>query len=470
MLKRTIAGACLSVLWGTASDAADWTRFRGADGSGVSATDQIPAEFGPEKNLKWKIEVPAGTSSPIILGEQLFLTSHKDTVRTLSCIDAKNGGIVWEQTVNKTHDELATPPAGPSTPTPVTDGERVYVFFPDSGLYAWTTGGEQVWHVAAQPSKTMHGLSSSLVCVDGLIIQVVDQLNDSYIIAYDSTTGKEVWKKERLSGLTGGYSTPVVYQPEGGKSVLITTGPLEVVAYDPSTGERIWWLMGKTNAPVSSPVIRGNQMFFCEPVGEPIPMSIVASMDVNKDDRIDAAEAKPNPAIARLIARIDDAWGNKDTVVDNAEWNKAFGSFEGKGGLVSVKLDGTGDVSESGIRWSFGKALPYIPSILVDRNVVFVVDDGGVVTTVDAESGKQIRKGRLKKGSSQYYASPVAAGDHVVVIDTKGVVNVLSNTGEWETVSTVELNEPCFATPAIAADCLFVRTTQHLYCFGKAEG
>lgn len=469
MLKRTIAGACLSVMLGSTLEAADWTRFRGADGSGVSATDHIPAEFGPEKNLKWKIEVPAGTSSPIILGDKLFLTSHKETTRSLSCIDAATGKVLWEQSVNKTHDELATPPAGPSTPTPVTDGERVYVFFPDAGLYAWTIGGEQVWNVPVPPSKTMHGLSSSLIIADGRIIQVVDQLNDSFIAAYDSKTGKELWKKERLSGLTGGYSTPVVYQPEGGKAMLITTGPLEVVAYDPENGERIWWLMGKTNAPVSSPVIRGNQMFFCEPVGEPIPMSMLASMDANKDDKIDSAEAKPNPAIARLIARIDDAWGNKDTVVDNDEWNKAFGSFEGKGGLVSVSLNGTGDVSESGIRWTFGKALPYIPSILVDRNVVFVVDDGGVVTTVDAETGKQIRKARLKKGSSQYYASPVAAGDHVVVVDTKGVVNVLSNTGEWETISTVELDEPCFATPAIAANSLFLRTTKHLYCFSDSK-
>ncbi|MBL8816077.1 MAG: PQQ-binding-like beta-propeller repeat protein [Planctomyces sp.] len=467
MLKRTFPAMCLSLAAIVNLQAADWMRFRGPDGAGVASDQKIPAEFGPEKNLKWKIEVPAGTSSPIIIGHRLFLTSHKDNQRTLHCFDTVTGNSIWERSVEQTHKELATPPAGPSTPTPVSDGERIYVFFPDAGLFAWTMDGEQLWKAPFTASKTMHGLSSSLICVNGKVIQVVDQLNDSYIAAYNSENGEQVWKKERLSGLTGGYSTPAVYQPAGKPPVLITTGPLEAVGYNPETGERIWWLLGKTNAPVSSPVIRGDRLYFCEPIGEPIPMSMLSGMDANKDDKIDADEAAPNPPIARLIARIDDAWGNKDSVVDNEEWNKAFGSFEGKGGLVSVSLGGEGDISETGVRWSFGKALPYIPCILVDQEVVFVVDDGGVVTTVDTETGKQIRKARLKQGSSQYYASPVATKEYVVVVDTKGVLNVVRNAGEWETVSTTMLEEPCFSTPAIANNSLFLRTAGHLFCFSE---
>ena len=253
--------------------AGEWTRFRGPDGSGVAADQSIPAEFGPDKNLAWRIELAAGTSSPIVVNELLFLTSHAADLRTLHCVEASTGKQLWTRSVQKRHDEIATAPAGPSTPTPVSDGRHIFVFFPDVGLYAWTTDGKELWHKPSAASKTMHGLSSSLVCVDDRVIQVVDQLNDSYIAAFDAASGKQVWKSERVSGITGGYSTPVVYQPKGQKSQIITTGPLEVVAYDVANGERLWWLMGKSNAPVSSPILRGNRLYFCEPVGEPIPGS-----------------------------------------------------------------------------------------------------------------------------------------------------------------------------------------------------
>lgn len=447
--------------------AGEWTRFRGPDGSGVANDQSIPAEFGPDKNLAWRIELAAGTSSPIVVNELLFLTSHASDQRTLHCVEASTGKQVWTRSVQKHHDELATAPAGPSTPTPVSDGRRIFVFFPDAGLYAWTMDGQELWHRPSAASKTMHGLSSSLVCVDDRVVQVVDQLNDSYIAAFDSATGEQVWKSERVSGITGGYSTPVVYQPEEQKSQVITTGPLEVVAYDVATGERLWWLMGKSNAPVSSPILRGNRLFFCEPVGEPIPMSFLAAMDGDKDKRLTPEETRSNPAIARLIARIDDAWGNKDTIVDESEWDRAFATFEGKGGLVSISLEGRGDVSSTNLLWSFGKGVPYIPGILVDRDNVFLVDDGGVVTTVNATTGKQVKKGRLKQGNKQYYASPVAAGDHVVTVDTDGVVNVLKNAAEWEIISTSKLEEPCYATPAISNNRIFIRTTKSLFCFAQ---
>lgn len=132
-----------------------------------------------------------------------------------------------------------------------------------------------------------------------------------------------------------------------------------------------------------------------------------------------------------------------------------------------MKPGGKGDVTASSLQWSFGTKVPYIPGVLIDGNTVFTVDDGGIVTTVDATTGKQVKKGRVPKGTKTYYASPVAAGEHVVVIDTEGVVNVLKNQAEWEVVSTSALGEPCFATPAIADNRLYVRTSATLFCFGE---
>lgn len=449
--------------------AEDWSRFRGADGSGVADAQTIPGEIGPEKNVLWKIDVPAGISSPIVVGEKLLLTSHTEDQRTIHCFNAMTGAVIWEQFITKEHREIATPPAGPSTPTPVSDGEAVYVFFPDAGIFAWKLDGTELWRKATPVSKTMHGLSGSLVCFGDQVFHVVDQLNESFLCAYDAKTGDVQWKADRLSGLTGGYSTPVVYSPKDGAPLLITTGPLEVVAYDPETGERVWWIVGKSNAPVSSPIVRGDRLYFCEPVGEPIPMSMLEGFDTNKDSKIEVSEAATNEAIRRLLVRIDDNWGNKDSVVDEKEWNKAFESFSGKGGLVAVDVTGKGDVSESHVLWTFGIAMPYIPCVLVSQDAVLTVDDGGVVTTVDVATGKQIKNGRLKQGNGQYYASPVAAGDHVFVVDTAGVVNILANTPEWTSLSQCELGEECFATPAIAHNRLYLRTAKSLYCFGKLE-
>jgi outer membrane protein assembly factor BamB len=463
----TLCAALLCALQGSWCQANDWSRFRGTDGAGVAAEQTIPEEVGPEKNVKWKISVPAGTSSPIIVGDKLLLTSHTADQRTVHCFNSLTGVAIWEKAISKDHDEIATAPAGPSTPTPVSDGESVYVFFPDAGIFAFTLDGKELWTRPAEVSRTMHGLSGSLVHFNGLVFLVVDQLNESYICAFNATTGEMVWKTDRVSGLTGGYSTPVIYQPKDGAALLVTTGPVEVVAYDPATGKRVWWLIGKSSAPVSSPIIRGDYLYFSEPVFEPFPISILGGMDKNKDNMIQSDEASGNEAISRLIVRIDTNWGNKDTVVDEAEWNRAFESFVGNGGLVSIRMDGHGDVTNSNVRWTLGKGIPYIPGVLIDRDTVFVVDDGGVVTTVDAETGRPIHKARLKKGNGQYYASPVAAGDHVVVIDTTGVLNILSNSAEWQSLSTCELGEQCFATPAIAHNQLYVRTTESLFCFGR---
>jgi outer membrane protein assembly factor BamB len=462
--------AMVSLLVGTALAADDWPRFRGDDGAGVSKDQRIPDSLDLTKSLVWKRELPDGTSSPIVVGERLFLTSHEGEQRTLHCLHAITGEMLWERHVTKEHQEIATQPAGPATPTPASDGSRVFVFFPDAGLFAWTVEGEELWKQPTAVSKTMHGLSGSLVCFEDRVFQVVDQLNDSFVRAIDSASGKEVWRTDRVSGLTGGYSTPVTYAPPEKNAQLITTGPFEVVSYDVKTGERIWWVIGKSNAPVSSPVLRGDRLYFCEPVAGAFPISMLGSMDANKDGKIDVAETSGNEAIRRLIIRIDDNWGNKDASVDEAEWNKAFQEFLGKGGLLAMDVTGQGDVTDSHVKWTFGKGMPYIPGVLATAKSITAIDDGGIVTAIDPGTGQQLHKGRLSKGNGQYYASPVAAGDRMVVVDTSGVINILNLSEKWTSEYSGELGESCFATPAIAHNCLYVRTAKGLYCFGAHQG
>lgn len=443
-----------------------WQRFRGPDGGGIHASATLPDTLNPDEHLRWKITLPAGTSSPIHVDGRILVTSYADDQRTIHCLNADTGETLWTRSVEQNHKEVATPPANPATPTPATDGERVFVFFPDSGLYAWSLDGELLWLIRSEVSSTMHGLSSSLICSNGRLIQVVDQLRDSFIIARDTSTGAEIWKQDRVSGLTGAYATPVVHRSPDGSEQILVTGPLEIVAYDAATGSRVWWILGHSNAPISSPVLQSGTLYICEPVGEPLPMSMVLPLDADKDGQLSLEETAANVPINRLLERIDSSWGNSDGTVNKQEWDDALGSYEGKGGLLALRTDGTGDQTEHAIRWSYRKSLPQIAGILVHGETVFIVNDGGLVTTLDAATGELLRKGRLKKGTGQYYASPVATADQIVTIDTRGVLNVLSPEADWSVLSTIDLQEPCYATPSISDDRLFVRTESSLLCLG----
>lgn len=348
----------------------DWPRFRGVNGSGVSTSRRLPVEFGPEKNVVWKVSAPPGSSSPIISGGQLFFSSFEGDRRTLHCLDAATGKTLWTRFVTKAREEAATRPNGPATPTPASDGKSVFVLYPDVGLLCYSASGQERWRVELKPFHSMHGIASSLVIVDGLVIVVADQLAGSYMEALKADTGRVAWKTERVDGIIGGYSTPAVYRPAGGAAQLIVPGPLEVVGYEAVTGKRLWWINGVTNTPISLPVVWHDRAFVCEAVGEPVPFSILASFDKDKDGKISLAEVKSNTSMLRLIERIDKGWGSHKGLVGPDEWDKAFGSMVNKGGLVAIELGGLGDVTQTHIRWTYRKGMPSISSALVYDDLV----------------------------------------------------------------------------------------------------
>jgi outer membrane protein assembly factor BamB len=449
-----------------AASGEDWPRFRGVNGAGISTSHGLPAEFGPAKNVVWKVDASHGSSSPIIARGLLLFTSFEGDQRTLHCLDAATGKVRWTRSVKKIRPENATPPNGPATPTPATDGESVFVLYPDVGALCYSTTGEERWRVDLKAFHSMHGIASSLVTVDNLVIVVADQLVGSYMAALKADTGKIAWKCERANGLTGGYSTPSVYRPAGGAARLIVTGPLEVVCYDAATGKRLWWVNGVTNGPISVPVIWRDRVFVCEEVGEPLPFSVLASLDKNKDGKITIEEVKSNLPIKRLIEQIDAGWGNHTGVVGAAEWDKAFGTFVNKGGLVAIDLGGSGDATQTHVRWSYRKSVPTIPSALVYDDLVYVVKDGGILSAFDAETGKLVKQARLNPGGRQFDASPVAADGRIYLLDAEGGLSVVKAGRDWKQLKSSELGEPCFSTPAICDGRIYVRTTKSLFCFG----
>ena len=444
----------------------DWPRFRGANGSGLGA-GHLPSECSAGKNLAWKSSVPLGRSSPIVSRDDLFLTAEEGDERVVMCLSASTGETRWRKSSTKARKEVASGLNGPSTPTPVIERDRLIAFFPDIGLLAYDRGGKELWRTPVGPFKSMHGISSSPILVDGLVVILADQIGDSFLAAYRADTGAPAWRMDRASGLAGGYSTPAVYKPAGGQAQVIASGALEVTGYEAATGKRIWWATGLTNSPVTIPLVDGDTLYLCEPPGEPLPFSMVADSDKDKDGKITMAEAG-DPSMIRLFESIDKTAGNGDGAVDKEEWDKAWKTFVGRGGLASLKLGEPGDRSGSVTRL-YTKALPYVPSPLLAGGALFVVRDGGVVMTFEPGSGKVLKQGRLKEGTGKYYASPVAGDGKVFLVDEDGKVSVITARPEWEELSAGELGETCIATPAIAGGRLFIRGKKTLFAFAQAE-
>jgi outer membrane protein assembly factor BamB len=444
----------------------DWPRFRGVNGSGVSTSRGLPADFGPDKHVLWKIDASHGSSSPIVSKGLLFFSSYNGDQRTLHCLDTATGKERWARSVKKLRQEPATPPNGPATPTPAIDGDSVFVLYPDVGMLCYSLSGDEKWRVELPPFRSMHGIASSLVTVDNLVIFVIDQLADSYIEALHADTGKVAWKSNRADGVAGAWSTPAVYRPKNGPPQLVVSGPIEVVGYDATTGKRLWWISGITNAPISVPVVWRDRAIVCEETGERLPYSILAPFDKNKDGKVTIEEVKSNIPMQRLVERIDAGWGNHQGFVTSVEWDKAFGTLLSKAGLVAIDLGGSGDVTNTNVRWSYTKGMPSIPSAIVYDDLIYTVKDGGIFSAFEADTGKLVKQARLQPGGKQVYGSPVAADGLIYVADTDGKVTVVKAGRDWKQLRTVDLGERCWATPAICDGRLYVRTSKSLFCFG----
>lgn len=445
-----------------------WPRFRGPNGTGVSSSTGLPDTIDAETNLLWKIEPGKGSSSPIVADGRVYLTSYEGEERFVQCLKVTSGELLWKQTVRKVRDETASNPNNPATCTPATDGTNVIAFFPDAGLFCYSIDGVEKWRTEVGPFYSMHGISGSPILVDDLVVLLLDQLRGSRISAYSLATGRLAWDVPRIDGLTSAYSTPSVLETPGATPLIVTSGPEEFCGYLASSGEKIWSVPGVSNAPIISPIVYGWQVFLCEPVRTSnTPFSMLASMDENKDGKYSFKEVERSIPMFRLLQRIDGDHGNGDGIVEESEWNKAFGGFLNKGGLVAIDLPVADTPKEPAVCWTYRKSVPSIAMPLVLDHVLYFVQDGGIVTSVDPASGEVFRRGRLTQGGKNFYASPVAADGKLFLLDTEGRLTVAKAGREWEELSTTSLGEPCYATPAIYGGRLLVRTSKTLRCFER---
>ncbi len=241
-------------------EAAQRKGFRGNNGAGVSSAAGLPAALDPEVNLMWRVDVPAGYSSPVIAGKNLYLTGVKETAqgRTVSgklltlCLDAFTGETRWQKEL----DFSGPRPGGNSSaaPSPATDGEIVVVLFHPLGLIAYDASGKELWKQPLGPFNTPHGMATSPLIQGDLVVLQVDQDKNAYLVAYDKKTGAQRWKVER-PGVTHSYATPAIWQPEGGAPQVVVSGSFQIASYALANGEKLWWMDGSAWQSKSVPVI-----------------------------------------------------------------------------------------------------------------------------------------------------------------------------------------------------------------------
>jgi outer membrane protein assembly factor BamB len=234
--------ACLALLWGGAL-LGQWDRFRGPNGTGVSESAGLPAEFGSGKNLIWRRELPPGHSSPVIAGGRIYLTAAEQNRLYTLGLETGSGRILWKQEVPRPRQEKLHTLNNPASPTPVTDGDRVYAFFPDFGLLSYTRDGQERWRLPLGPFKNVYGIGASPVLADDVVVLVIDQSENSFIVAVDRIDGKIRWKRPRPEALSGA-STPAVIRWPSDSSLILAPGSFRMDAYSARDGEVVWWVLG----------------------------------------------------------------------------------------------------------------------------------------------------------------------------------------------------------------------------------
>ncbi len=457
-----------------AATAQEWAQFRGPNGTGISATRNLPLEFGPQKNVLWKTPLPQGHSSPVLGTDRIFVTGFEGNHLFTIALDRATGKELWKKEVPRGREDHLQKPNNPASPSPVTDGQNVFVFFQDFGMLAYDKNGRELWRVPLGPFNSAFGLAASPILVEDKVILPCDQDTNSFMIAVDKKTGRTKWKINR-PGVISGYSTPILYKPKDGGTQIIVAESFQLAAYAVATGEKVWWVRGLACEMKSIPATEGDLLYvngwgFPEnQQGKQVKVmpfeEALAKGDADKDGKISLAEGVDQRSKNKVYFDVFDL--NRDGKLDHGEWDIYVAMMASENGLMSIKLGGRGDMTEKSVRWKYTKPVPQVPSTLLYKGVLYMVNDSGILISFNPETGAVIKQDRLKGAIDKYFASPIGADDKVYLISQDGTVSVVKAAGDWEVLAVNTLDDECFATPAIADGKIYVRTRSAMYCFGN---
>ena len=448
-----------------------WPQFRGPGGAGVADAAKVPVEVGPTKNVLWKVAAPPGFSSPVVAGGKLFLTGFEGGKLFTLAYDAGTGKELWRREAPaKAIEAYHKTEGSPAASTVATDGTRVVGYFGSCGLFAYDPAGELLWKYELPTVKTDSdfGTGTSPVLAGGLVVLGRDQAKaggPSRILALDAKSGSLAWETPRSGAITS-FATPAVWETPGGTQVVFP-GAKKLTAYDLKSGKEVWTVTGMPSVTCTTPVVVGTDLVFAgwSPGG-------ATEMKMPTFDDILKADADGDGAISRaesentfLKGFFDSNDTNKDGKISRDEWDAAMGAMAGgKNCAVAITPGGKGDITATHVRWRVTKGMPYVPSPLVYRDQMYVINMRGQLSAYDVKTGKDVF---LEEGVglTGVYASPVAANGHVYLFGLDGSVVVLKPGDFADVKHRAKFGERIAATPAIAGDTLYVRTASSLYAF-----
>jgi outer membrane protein assembly factor BamB len=397
--------------------AENWPQWRGPNLNGISNETNLPERWTTEENITWKLAMPAWSgSTPIIWNELIFINVADGDNLSLWCVDRNKGVALWKKPLGGGNVKMRK--QNMSSPSPVTDGQNVWVMTGTGVLKSFDFKGTELWSRDIQKDYGQFGLnwgyaSSPLLFEDSLYVQVLHGMrtdDPSYVLRIDKKTGKNLWRVERPTNAImespDSYTTPALLRYGKTTEIVITGGDC-VTGHDPATGKELWRMNGLN--PENHPNYR-----------------IVASPIVADGVVYSSSRVKP---------------------------------------IIAIKPGGRGDISASHKLWSFDRG-PDVPTPVSDGKFFYSIDDRGVVWCLDAKKGETIW-GPQRIQPATYSASPVLADGKIYITNEDGLTTVLKAGDKFEVIAQNDLKDYCLSSPAISDGQIFIRTTQYLYCIGK---
>jgi outer membrane protein assembly factor BamB len=420
MARRFVSALFFSTLATTAVSAENWPAWRGPSANGLSAEKGLPSTWTKDENVTWKLAMPDRSgATPIIWGDIIFLNvaeADKDSL-SLWAVDRTKGEVLWKKPIGGGNTVMRK--QNMSSPSPVTDGKRVFVMTGTGVFKAFDFKGAELWSRDIQADYGRFGLnwgyaSSPLLYEGSLYVQVLHGMktdDPSYVMKIDPNTGKTTWKVERPTNAIrespDSYTTPAVAKTGAKTWELVITGGDSVTGHDPATGKELW--------------------------------------------RANGLNPENNP-FHRIVA--------SPVVVDGLIYAPSRVKM-----MLALKPGGRGDVTTSSKVWEFDRG-PDVPTPVSDGKYIYVVDDRGVLHMLDAKTGTLIY-GPQRLISGTYSSSPVLADGKLYISNEDGVTVVVKAGPEFAVVAENKLEEYTLSSPAVSDGQLFLRTAGHLYCIGK---
>jgi hypothetical protein len=404
---------CSGMLW-----AENWPQWRGPRMDGTSTEKNLPLKWSKTENVTWKLAMPElSGSTPIVWGDTIFLHNAEGGSLYLWSVDRNKGTVNWKKLISNRDEKVRK--GNLSSPSPVTDGQTVWVMGGDGTVKAFDFSGKELWARDLAKDVVKFGLnhgygSSPRLFRDGLYIQILHGYktdDPSYVLRLDTKTGRTVWKVERPTDAVvespDSYTTPAIVTDKSGKSQLVITGGDYVTGHDLDTGKELW--RGGGMNPRNNPMNR-----------------IVASPVVLEDIVFVPTRVSPMQAYK--------AWGAGNVTSSHKLWETPNG--------------------------------PDVPTPVTDGQYLYMINDRGIVYVFDAKTGKEVYGGQRIKPAI-YSSSPVLADGKIYMSNEEGWTIVLKAGPTFEVLAENPLDEFTLSSPAISDGQIFIRTQNHLYCIGK---